>query len=558
MKNIIRFIAPYKRYIIYIALVTVLTAAIALIPPRILGLLFDNVIIPAPEYSSALIHFFLYLVGIYILCELLGLVLDFFKAVTFASLSRRFMKDLRLRIFSRLCVLSAAFHNTNKKGVLLNRLISDTRQFDELFKGVISSWIIAPFSLVAILIIMLTINPYLTIVSLLPAPIIYLCIWFFVRLMRGKFEAVRESEEELSSLAFERLSGITQVQALRGEAKSIASFDKILDKQIKLRLDLDRITSRYYPILGFLSSTGIVLALLYGGFLSIGKEITGGQVVMFIAYLSYVYVPMMNLTRANHVLQSLKSLVKGIEEILDSGDTVVSGTVTAAEDHPDLVFENVLFGYDKSRPVLSKINLRIHSGERIGIIGETGAGKTTIAKLVIRLYDPDKGNILLGPNVIKELKLDTLRGDIRLVMQDDILFDGTVLENLLFPQEGELGPQVESICDRVAVHKFVAALPHGYKTVIGERGCRLSAGERQRISIARALLASPKILILDEATSNLDKKTEEEVLQGIIELMTGRTIIMISHRESVMELAENVYQLEGGILKLKKLKQPRV
>jgi ATP-binding cassette subfamily B protein len=485
----------------------------------------------------------------------LGLALDVVKSLTYSALSRRFLRDLRFKLFEKFCVLTTEFHSTTKKGLLLNRLMSDTRQFDELFKGIITSWVVAPFCILAILIVMMTINPYLAIVSLLPAPLTYLCIWFFTRLVKGKYDKLKHSEEEINSFALERLEGITQVQALTGEEKSKKHFEELLQAQDAARLDLDRITSRYYPILGFISSAGIVVAILYGGFLSLGKEITGGQVVSMIAYLSYIYVPLMNLTRMNLVLQQAKSLINGIDEIINAKVTVVSGNKSIIVEEPTIKLEDVTFGYDSSRPVLNGVNLSFHYGECIGIMGETGQGKTTLVKLMIRLYDPLTGKITLGETDIRNLKLEELRKEIRVVMQDDILFNGTVLENLLFPMDGQLTQEIEDICRKIRVHDFVSKLPQGYSTTVGERGLNISAGERQRIYIARALISRPKILILDEATGNLDAKTEEQVLQGVMEVMSGRTLILISHRENVTNFCETLYQFQDGAISLKRSNQ---
>jgi len=468
--------------------------------------------------------------------------------MAFTRINERFVKDLRTRIFSRLCELSTSFHSSKKTGVLLNRLISDTRQFDELFKGVITSWIIAPFCLLAILIVMATINPYLTIVSLAPAPLIYFCMWWFVRLLRGRLEESKEKEEEISSFAFENLSGVATVQALLAQKQSVSKFENMLGEHYKLKEDLAKITSRYYPILGFLSSSAVIIMLLYGGSLSIGGNITGGQLVAFMAYLAYLYVPIMNVTRANYMLQSLKVLLKGIEEILDSKEIVRSGTVDTVSKNPVLVMDEVGFSYDKKTPVLNGASAEFKPGECIGITGQTGEGKTTIAMMLIRLFDTDSGKIFLDGRDIREFKLDTLRKTVRLVMQDDVLFSGTVMDNLLYASDHTPVTEVKETCDKLTISKFVSKMPKEYDTLVGEKGYRLSYGEKQRLCIARAILSRPDVLILDEATSGLDKSTERDLINGVFDVMNGKTIILISHRESVMNRVNKIYNLANGNL----------
>jgi len=256
----------------------------------------------------------------------------------------------------------------------------------------------------------------------------------------------------------------------------------------------------------------------------------------------------MNVTRANYMLQSLKVLLKGIEEILDSQEIVSSGTVDTVSKNPVLVMDKVGFSYDKKTPVLNGASAEFKPGESIGITGQTGEGKTTIAMMLIRLFDTDSGKIFLDGRDIREFKLDTLRKTVRLVMQDDVLFSGSVMDNLLYASDHTPVTEVKEICDKLTISKFVSKMPKEYDTLVGEKGYRLSYGEKQRLCIARAILSRPDVLILDEATSGLDKTTERDLINGVFDVMNGKTIILISHRESVMNRVNKIYNLANGNL----------
>lgn len=550
MRILVKFLSPFRRYIVQLFVIILISATVALVPPRIMGLIFDRVIIPGNESGTAWTSL-IYLVALFFACGVIGLVFDYFKSLLLTTVSEKFVRDLRSRIFSRLCMLPMSFHSSYKKGALLNRLLSDTRQFEDIFRGVISSWIVAPFCFVAIFIVLSLINLPLTILAILPAPLIYFCMWRFTRLLKGRYEKAKELEEKVSSFAFERVSGASTIQALMVQEETIQKFETLLYQSSTQKDEIARITAKYYPTLGFLSSAAVVIVLLYGGFLSIQRDLTGGQVVTFIAYLAYIYSPIMSMSRANQIFQSIKALLNGIEEILDSKAQIASGNIKEFPTNYVLKMEDVVFSYDRSRPVLNGVKLEIRQGYT-GIVGGTGEGKTTLAMLIVRLSDPDQGRIIVNEFNLKEFDLRTLRNNVRLVMQEDTLFDGTIMDNLALGAENLEEGKIISVCDKLTISNFVSKLADGYKTVIGERGYRLSHGERQRLVIARAVLSKPAILILDEATSGLDIETEKQVMAGLREIMDGKTVIIISHRESMIENVDELYRLENGKLSLKK------
>ena len=544
IKKLLSFILPYWHIVLLCLILTLITSATTLIFPWLIKELFNSALVSKDIPTLKRIIFLAF--------AILGLeaCASYLQILNFAYLGANVSTNMRITLFDHLQNASFRYFQKTHTGDMVSRLMNDVGTVQNLLTSEIINLIRQPLLLVGGFILMLTINLKLSLFIALFIPIFVIVATPLGRKVKDKAKAMQEKLGEMTSLVQDTLSGILVIKAFLLEKFTLQKLEAVSKEFIDTVLK----NARYRAIMASLGLFGGAVpflgALGYGSFLVINNRLTPGGLVAFIWYMALVIeqVALFSNTWAN--LQSALGASERIFQVLAEPKEleVARGTIDLKEVRGDIVFSNVSFTYT-GEEVLRGINIHIKAGEKVAIVGPTGAGKSTLAALLLRLYDPQEGEIYLDGINLKKIKPTSLRKFIAAVPQDTIIFSGTVKENIAI---GKLGASDEEIIEAAKLanaHDFIVNLPQGYDTILGERGAQLSGGERQRIALARAFLRKPPILILDEATSSLDSETEFKIYEAMQRLLEGRTAIIIAHRLSTVRSADKIFVLyEGKII----------
>ena len=458
--------------------------------------------------------------------------------------------DLRNRMYAHLQSLELGFFDGQQTGQLMSRSTVDL-QAVRFFLGYGLVFILQ--SALTILIaagVMLAVNPVLAAVALAPVPFVVAIAARYGRLNRPATQEVQQRIAELTAEAEENVSGVRVVKAFAQEERQLARFRGVVQRVFDQSMVSTRLRAFYNPFIGFLPQLGLAALLLVGGRQAINGSITVGEFVAFYGYVVMLTSPMRTLGIALGMAQRAVASGARVFEILDR-----QPKMHVPPEAPPLPagsgavrFDHVTFVYEDAEPVLRDVSFDVAAGRTVALVGATGSGKTTLASLVPRLYDPVEGRVLIDGADVATVDLESLRREIALVSDDAFLFSASLRENIAYARPDATDEQVLDAATRAGLAEFVAALPDGYDTRVGERGLTLSGGQRQRVAIARALVANPRILILDDATSSVDATTESRIKEALREVMEGRTTFVIAHRLSTISLADEIVVLEGGRL----------
>jgi subfamily B ATP-binding cassette protein MsbA len=544
IKKLLSFLLPYWHIVLLCLILTLITSATTLIFPWLIKELFNSALVSKDIPTLKRIIFLAF--------AILGLeaCASYLQILNFAYLGANVSTNMRITLFDHLQNASFRYFQKTHTGDMVSRLMNDVGTVQNLLTSEIINLVRQPLLLVGGFILMLTINLKLSLFIALFIPIFVIVATPLGRKVKDKAKAMQEKLGEMTSLVQDTLSGILVIKAFLLEKFTLQKLEAVSKEFIDTVLK----NARYRAIMASLGLFGGAVpflgALGYGSFLVINNRLTPGGLVAFIWYMALVIeqVALFSNTWAN--LQSALGASERIFQVLAEPKEleVARGTIDLKEVRGDIVFSNVSFTYT-GEEVLRGINIHIKAGEKVAIVGPTGAGKSTIAALLLRLYDPQEGEIYLDGINLKKIKPTSLRKFIAAVPQDTIIFSGTVKENIAI---GKLGASDEEIIEAAKLanaHDFIVNLPQGYDTILGERGAQLSGGERQRIALARAFLRKPPILILDEATSSLDSETEFKIYEAMQRLLEGRTAIIIAHRLSTVRSADKIFVLyEGKII----------
>lgn len=460
----------------------------------------------------------------------------------------RVVQQLRCHACEHLHALSLAYHDRTKVGDSLYRVAYDSQAAQTLLNGAIVPTANGIFVLLGAMIIMLQINAPLTLVTMSVAPLFWVIIRGFSRKLETQSRRYHESESTLVSTIQESLSSIRAVQAFTLEPETGKKVRVQSDLSLEASQRMTRTQLAYAASAGLAVSLGTVAVVWVASHQVMDGQISIGDILVFLAYLGMLYQPMNTFSQSASVSHSANAQLRRVFEIID--------TVPDIKDKPEAItlpsvqgrveFKKLSFHYDKQSPVLDQVDLAVDPGQVIAIVGRTGAGKTTLASLLLRFYDPTGGALLLDGHDLRDLKLSWLRRQVGVVLQDPILFSSTIADNIAYGKIGASIEEIKAAARHAQADEFIQSLPEGYHTVLGERGVNLSGGQRQRLSIARAFLKNAPVLILDEPTSALDTFTEEALLASLRELMRGRTTFVIAHRLSTVRQADLIVVVENG------------
>ncbi len=456
--------------------------------------------------------------------------------------------SLMARVYRHLQQLSHSFYNRQRTGALIVRSINDIETLEDFVAHGVPELVMATVIPIAMWCVLLWIHPLLALLVVLPLPVGGYVIYRFTRQIRGIWRQVRAGISELVAQVQDSFSGITEIKSF-GREKSQA--DQVAHSAADYRDRIcaaTRISLLPSSIVEFSGGLGVIVAVWVGGSLALDETLTVADLFVFIAYLVYIYQPFLKLADISDTLHRAGASQERIFELLAVQPEISSppDAVKPRISRWDVAFHNVSFGYQSEEVVLNDIDFKIGAGEMVALVGATGAGKTTVSRLIPRFYDPQEGQVCVGGHDLRSLDLEFLRANVASVMQDIFLFHGTVRQNIAFGRPDATVDEIVQAAQAANAHEFIVELPDGYNTLIGERGVRLSGGQKQRISIARALLKDAPILILDEATSSVDTETEWLIQQALNRLTRNRTTLVIAHRLSTIRHADKIVVMDHG------------
>jgi ATP-binding cassette, subfamily B, bacterial len=487
--------------------------------------------------------------GVYLLVLAVQYVTQRSSVYQVAAVGERYLQTMRVRVFRHMMSLDVAFFSRSKVGVLVSRMTSDVEALTAFVDQGAISVMTSVLMVIGVTIAMFMIDVRLawTVLALLPALLVVSAV--FRTYANRAYEAIREQIGRVLGTLQEGISGVRVVQAYTQERRQLIEFGRVNQKYFEANLQAAKAIASYFPSVDFISTVGTALVLLVGGRRVLVGDLSFGSLVAFLLYLGYFFDPIVQLSNVYNLLQAALAALSKLFGVLDTTPALPhADTPVPIPDDAcgEVAFENVTFGYEPELPVLYDVNLRLRCGERIAVVGETGAGKSTIAKLAIRFYDPTVGRVTLDGVDLRDIEYDDLRRSIAMVPQEGFLFSGSLRDNLSFSRPDIGDDELWKICETIGIAGWVRSLPERLDTDVRERGSRLSSGERQLVALARALVADPTVVVLDEATSNLDPETEGIVEAALDRLLQGRTAIVIAHRLKTAQRADRVIVIDGG------------
>ena len=533
---------PYRSRIALAAVLILLRSAGYLAIPYLIGLGIDHGI--RTRNLTALIQ----VVG----ALLVALAINAFANYCFLRLSgsigAAILFDLRRRLFAHVQELSLSFYERYTSGRIISRLTSDIDALNELLQTGLTSVLTSAISVVAITVILLRLDVRLGTVSLVAMPmVLVLTAWFRENSARS-YRAVRRAIVLVIVHYVESLGGIRAVHSFRREPRNQEIFEDVNGRYRDANVWSNRLVSTFGPAINLLGRLTTAAVLLYGGYLVVQHQLTLGVLTAFVLYLRQFFDPMQELSQFYNVFQAAGAALEKLAGVIEEAPTVPepSRPVALPDAKGAVAFEHVTFAYRDNQPVLHDIDVSVPAGQVVALVGETGAGKTTTARLIARFYDPSEGRVTLDGVDLRSLAVEDLRRAVVTVTQESFLFSGTVGDNILFGRPEATHAEMETAARAIGAHDFIAAMSNGYDTDVRRRGVRLSSGQRQLVAFARAFLANPRVLILDEATSSLDLPSERLVQRALRTLLRGRTAFIIAHRLSTVEIADRVLVIDAG------------
>ncbi len=542
LTTLVRLIRPYKARTA-IAIGSLLAATlVSLAPPYLIKLAIDEGI------RQQRLHRLELIVVAFLVAGVLGLVFSYAQTYFTGWTGERMLADLRNHLFRHLQRLSLGFYERNRAGVIISRLTNDVEALDQLVTDGVTSLVQNTLTLVGSAIVLFFLDWRLALATLTVMPAMTLATAIFRKRSGRAYRAVRETLGAVTATLAEDIAGMRVVQAFTREDANRKHFREVSEAYRDSNQQTVVLNGLYFPFVDFLSALATAIVLGYGGYLVFGGSITIGTLVAFLGYLTNFFDPVQQLSQLYNTFLSAVAALDKIQDVLDEKPNVEDSPGATELDRIEghVRFDDVRFSYGTGPEVLHGISLDVPAGTTVALVGHTGAGKSTIAKLLARFYDPQAGAITFDDVDLREVKQESLRRQLGIVPQEGFLFAGTVSENIAFARPGATPEEIVTAARTVGAHDFILRLEDGYETELQERGTRLSLGQRQLVAFARALLADPRVLILDEATSSVDIGTERKIEQALRLLLRDRTAFIIAHRLSTIRDADLIVVLEHG------------
>ena len=545
LSRVLSYLKPYQKGVATTLFLAIATTLLDLVPPWLIKLIVDSLV--EGNKSAWVYGPIAGLAGIYLARNFT----NHRRIMVNNKVEQSVVFDLRSDVYRALQNMSLNYFENRSTGELMSRANDDVNYVERIFIDGVEQVVTAILTLIGISAILFYMHWKLAVVALFPIPFLIYGAWIYTSKAHDQYHVVRKRAAKMNAKLQDSLSGIRETLSFNRQLHEIKQFEKRSQDYCNGTLEVMRLWAFYSPSMMFLGSLGTVLILLYGAGLVQAGDITVGSLVAFVGYLALFYTPINQLHSVNHMLphalasgERLFEIIDTVPEVQDSSNAVLPSTNVRGV----IQFDRVDFSYIPGKLAIQKVDFTISAGESIAIVGHTGSGKSTLVKLLMRFYDVGSGSILMDGYPIKDLKLSYLREQIGLVAQDPFLFNGTVAENILYGNIEANREQVISAAVSAHANPFIRNLPEGYDTRVGERGVKLSGGEKHRIAIARTFLKNPPILVLDEATSSVDTETEYHIKQALETLMKGRTTLIIAHRLSTLEGADRVLVMKKGEL----------
>ncbi|HJR78168.1 MAG TPA: ABC transporter ATP-binding protein [Nitrospiraceae bacterium] len=546
MKSLLRvlsYLKPFRGLAVLTFLFAGLATALELVPPYLLKVVIDDVIeAKRPELLW-------WVLGALLAAYLLRNVCSSLRVRFNNMLEQKAVHTLRTEVFGALQRLSLSYFENRSTGEIMSRVTSDTEHVERIFVDGLEGLLTASLTLAGITVMLFALNWKLALLSMVPIPILVVSASWFTRRVHGYYHDIRKTGAGLNAYLQDALSGIKETIGFGQHEYERSRFGLLSQEYSTSNLRAMFLWSVYWPGMVFVGSVGTLLIVWYGAGEVLSGRLSVGELVMFLSYLALFYTPINQIHSVNHMLQHALAAGERVFEILDATPEVQDppgATIPTERLRGQVEFREVSFGYRDGVSVLSDINLSVRAGERVALVGPSGAGKSSLLKLLLRFYDVKAGRLLVDGHDVRDLPLAFLRSQIGLVQQEPFLFNGTVRENIIYSDRTADQSRIETAARAARAHEFIMELPEGYDTWIGERGVKLSVGQKQRLSIARVLLKDPPIVIFDEATSNIDTENEQKIREAIHELTVGRTTFIIAHRLATLHDVDRIVVVAKG------------
>jgi ABC-type multidrug transport system fused ATPase/permease subunit len=538
---------PYRGRVGLMFLGLLLATAAGLAPPYLAGEAIDSGIVAGDVGALELI------VLAFLAVSVVYAAASYLQTYMVGWVGTRVLQDLRERIFVHIQSMPIGFFTRRSPGVLISRMTNDVEALNQLVTTGVVTMFSSTLTLLGVVVILLVLDVKLALVTFLTFPLLMIASLVFRIVSTGAYKATRERIAAITAYLQESLSGVRVVRSFGQEPRHLDEMTALNEANRAVNMKTVYLNASYFPAVEMLSAIGTAVILLYGGSQAIDGAIQIGVIVSFVAYLNTFFEPIQQLSQLYTTYQQGMAALDKIFDLLDTEPEMVDapGAIDPGTLRGEIELDGVWFSYAEGEPgegewALRDVDLHVPPGQTLALVGATGAGKSTFAKLVARFYDPQEGTVRVDGHDLRGVRQQALRRQLGIVPQEGFLFSGSVRDNVAFGRPEASEEEIESAIAAVGATEFVAALPEGLETQVGERGIQLSAGQRQLIAFARALLAEPRILILDEATSNVDVRTEKTIERGLERLLHGRTAIVIAHRLSTIRRAGKIVVLEDG------------
>jgi len=542
ISRLLKYLKPYWLAVSGALVLVMINAGTQAMGPLLIGRAIDRYISVGDKIG--LTYTMLMLVIVYFI----GMLAMRYQIYLMSRAAQNVLRDLRMEIMEHVERLSIQFLERSEAGDLMSRLVNDIDAINSFLSQGLAQSVGALFSLFGIVIAMFLLQWQLAIAVLAVVPVMIITTDQFAKMARRAFRRTRSTIGDVSADLQEELGGVKVAQAFNREDLNIRRFEERNAANRDANVSANAVTSAFAPAMDVLSTLDTAIVAGLGGYLAVVGVVTVGTVIAFLQYVQNFFRPIQTVAQIWTLAQSAFAAAERVFELIDTEPDILDAPDAIEIEKMDgkVVFENATFGYDKNHPVLQDISLSVDPGKTIAIVGPTGAGKTTLVSLILRFYDVTTGKVEIDELNVKDVTQHGLRSQMSIVLQEPFLFSGTIMENIRYGKLSANDEEVENASKIANAHEFIRNLPDGYKTQVGERGGMLSQGQRQLISIARAVLADPRILILDEATASVDTRTEVLIQRALNRLLEGRTSFVIAHRLSTVRNADDIVVLDGG------------